>query len=102
MTLQTELLEQTWCAHQFRQFVVATAICADKILITLNALNPNEHAHAAQLTREGKRVHCAAWGCSFEFKTLRVIRVLSTQIAVTCIEPSYWLNAGCWLSSVLS
>ena len=58
------------------QFVVADAICSDKSLITLDILNSNKHIHAAQLTREGKRFGCAAWACSFEFKTLRVIRVL--------------------------
>ena len=26
----------------------------------------------------------------------------SVQIAVNCIEPRYWTNLGCWLSSVLS
>ena len=28
--------------------------------------------------------------------------VLSLQISVIYIEPSYWVNLGCWLSSVLS
>ena len=40
-----------------RKFVTAAAICADKTLITLNILNPNEHALAAQQTLEGKRIH---------------------------------------------
>ena len=35
------------------------------------------------------RVGCAAWACSFELKTLRLHRVLSVQIAVIYIEPSY-------------
>ena len=82
--------------------VAAAAICADKTLISLNILNSNEHTHAAQQTREGKRVRCAAQVCSFEFKILRLIRVLSTQIAVIYIEPSYRHYVGCWLSSVLS
>ena len=60
MTSKTELLEQKYYAHQCRQFVTAAIICADKNLITLNVLNSNEHTHAAQQTREGKRVRCAA------------------------------------------
>ena len=27
---------------------------------------------------------------------------MSIQISVIYIEPSYWLNVGCWLSTVLS
>ena len=44
------LLEQKYYTYQCRQFVTAAAICADKTLITLNVLNSNEHAHAAQQT----------------------------------------------------
>ena len=58
-----------------------TAICVDKTLISLNILNSNEHTYAAQRTRFPSRVCCAAWVCSFEFKILRLIRVLSAQIA---------------------
>ena len=54
-------------------------MCTDRTLITLNIFNSNEHTHDAQQTRE--RVCCAAWVCSFELKILRVIRVLSAQIA---------------------
>ena len=45
--------------NQCKQFVTAAVICADKTLITLNILNSNENAHAAQQTSEGKRVVCA-------------------------------------------
>ena len=38
------------------------------------------------------RVGCAAWVWSFEFKILRLHRVLSIQISVIYVEPSYWLN----------
>ena len=58
-----------------------TAICVDKTLISLNILNSNEHAYAAQRTRFSSRVCCAAWVCSFEFKILRLIRGLSAQVA---------------------
>ena len=71
--------------YECRDFVTAAAICTDKTLITLNFLNSNEHSHAVQPTREG----CASWACSFEFKILRLHRVLSIQIAVIYIEPSY-------------
>ena len=60
MTSKNELLEQKYYTHQCRQFVTAAAICVDKTLISLNILNSNEHTHAAQQTREGKRVRCAA------------------------------------------
>ena len=43
-----------------------------------------------------------AWACSFEFKSLRLNRVLLVQIAVNHIEPSYLLNLGYWFSSELS
>ena len=69
---KTELLEQKYYAYQYRQFVTAAAICSDKTLWSLNILNLNEHAHAAQPTGEGKRVGIY-------------------------IEPSYWLNVG-WCS----
>ena len=36
---------------------------------------------AAQRTHFPSQVCCAAWVCSFEFKILRLIRVLSAQIA---------------------
>ena len=60
IVLAVILLEQKYYHYQCRQFVTAAAICADKTLISLNILNSNEHTHAAQQTREGKRVRCAA------------------------------------------
>ena len=35
-------------------------------------------------------------------RMLRLHRVLSIQISVIYIELTYWLNVGCWRSSVLS
>ena len=54
------------------------------------------------LNQTASRVGCTAWACSFEFKTLRLHRILSLQIVVIHIEPIYWLNVGYWISSVLS
>ena len=79
-------------AHQCRQFVRRAAICTDETIITLNILNPNEYAHTGQPTREGKLIGCAAWACSFEFKILRLIRILSLQIAAAvtnCLHRHY-------------
>ena len=56
MTSKTKLLERKYYTYQCRQFVTAPVICSDKTLISLNILNSNEHAHAAQPTREGERV----------------------------------------------
>ena len=53
IVLAAMLLEQKYHAHQCRQFVTAAAVCADKTLITLNILDSNEHAHAAQPTGSG-------------------------------------------------
>ena len=44
---------------------------------------------SAKKERSGTRVGCAACACSFEFKMLSVIRVLSVQLAENYAEPSY-------------
>ena len=48
------------------------------------------------------RVSRAAQVCSFGFKTLRLHMDSSAKISENCIEPSYWINVGYLLSSVLS
>ena len=80
--LAVTLLEQEHCVHQCRQFLTAAAMYSDKIIISLNVLNSNENAHAAQPPRKGKRVGCAAYAFSFELKILRLHRVLSLHISI--------------------
>ena len=55
-----QLLKHKGVSQQCRQSVRRAVICADETVITLNVLNSNEHDHAAQPTREGKRARCAA------------------------------------------
>ena len=47
-----EMLGKKLICMKSSQFVPHTMICTDKTLITINILNSNEHAYAAQPTRE--------------------------------------------------
>ena len=58
IVLAVMLLDQKHYACQWRQFITAAVICVDKTLWSLNILNSNEHAYAAQPIRQGKRVGC--------------------------------------------
>ena len=101
-----KIWRKTLIRMQCRQFVPRAAICTDKTLITLNVLIQMNTAmlrnwpvsHYATFSRVSL-ITCA---CSFEFKTLWLHKVLSVQISVNCMEPSYRLNVNFCLNVLWS
>ena len=70
-----------------RLFIIYPQVGVDKILRSLNVLNSYVHASVACPNRDkggseadGMRFGCATGACAYEFKTLRVSRVLSAQL----------------------